>query len=150
MVELVGVHRADQAHVVDDLAEVRQDVGDLDARFPAADEAEPRPEHGRIRTNEGVSLAADDRRRDRFAFELGQLGLVIEEIEMARRPGHEQVNHAPWPVPDSARFGRPSDSLAWLAAAAPARVSTPEKSPASAIRPRPTPHCSKNQRRVTS
>ena len=57
---MVRVHRADQAHVVDDFAEMRQNVGDLGPRLAAANKAEPRPKHGGVGTDEGVTLAADD------------------------------------------------------------------------------------------
>src|SRR5262245_48521130 len=46
-----------------------------------------------VRADEGVALRADDFGWQRPAFELGQLGLVIEQIELAGSAGHEEVNH---------------------------------------------------------
>ena len=65
--------------------------------WPCLRELEPRAEHGGVGADEGVALAADDLRRHRLAFELGQLRLVVEQVELAGRPGHEQVDDAPWP-----------------------------------------------------
>ena len=78
-------HRLDEADVVDDLRQVRQHLGQLRAALAVLRELEPRPEHGRVGADEGVALAADDRRRERLAFELRQLRLVVEQVELARR-----------------------------------------------------------------
>ena len=47
------------------------------------------PEAGGVRADEGVSLAVDDRGRDRLALVLGELRLVVEEVELAGCAGHE-------------------------------------------------------------
>ena len=94
MVELIGVHRLDEADVIDDLRQVRQHLRQFRPALAVLGELEARPEHGRIGPDEGVALAADDRRRHRLAFELRQLRLVVEQIELARRAGHEQMNDA--------------------------------------------------------
>ena len=129
MVELIGVHRADQADVVDDLAEVRQDVGDLAPRSrPCAAKRNRGPEHGRVGTDERVTLPADDRRRNRLALEFGQLRLVIEEVEMARAPGHEEMNHRLRP-PAVVRALRDQRFAGVVAAAAPDGVKRAREQP---------------------
>ena len=92
VVELVGVARADQADVVDDFRQMRQGLGEFEAALAVAGELELRPQHGGVGADEGVALTADDRRRERLAFHLGELRLVVEQIELARRAGHEQVD----------------------------------------------------------
>ena len=55
-------------------------------------ELEARTEYGGVRTDECVALAVDDGGWERFAFELRQLGLVVEELELRRGAGHEEVD----------------------------------------------------------
>ena len=68
VVELVGLHRLDEADVVRRLRQVRQHLGELRAALAVLRELEPRPEHRRIGPDEGVALPADDRRRERLAL----------------------------------------------------------------------------------
>ena len=70
-----------------------QHLGKLGAALAVPGELEPRPEHGRVRADERISLTGDDRRRQRFAFELRECGLGVEKIKLAGCPGHEQVDH---------------------------------------------------------
>ena len=42
--------------------------------------------------DEGVFLPLDDLLRHRFAIIFGQRRFVIEEIQLARRAAHEQIN----------------------------------------------------------
>jgi hypothetical protein len=92
VVELVRLHRLDDADVVGDGGEMREDVGDLGATLAVPGEGEARAEHGGVGADEGVALAADDRWREGLALELGELRLVVEEVELAGGAGHEQVN----------------------------------------------------------
>jgi hypothetical protein len=85
VIELIGRHRLDQADVVHHAREIRQQFREFRTALPILREFEPRPHHRRIRANEGVPLIADDRWRERFAFELCQFGFVIEEIELRWR-----------------------------------------------------------------
>ena len=94
MVELVGVDRLDEADVIDHVRQVRQHLRQFRSALSVFGELEARPEDGGVGADEGVALAADDRGRQRLAFELRQLRLVIEQIELAGGAGHEQVNDA--------------------------------------------------------
>lgn len=78
MVELIGPDRFDQADVVDDLCQMRQDFRQLGSRLAVAREPEPGAECGGIRADERIPLAANDFRRDGAALEFGQLRLVVE------------------------------------------------------------------------
>ena len=82
------------ADVVDDLGQVRQHLRELGAALAVPGELEPRPEHGRVGADERIALTADDRGRQRLAFEPGQRGLVVEQVELAGCAGHEQVDDA--------------------------------------------------------
>ena len=55
-------------------------------------EFEPRPEDSSVTTDEGVALALDDRGRQGLALELLELRLVVEEVELARGAGLEEVD----------------------------------------------------------
>ena len=57
-------------------------------------ELEPRSQDGGIGLNEGVPLALDDFGRNRLAFQLRQLRLVVEQFELTRRARHEQIDDA--------------------------------------------------------
>ena len=57
-----------------------------------AGELVARAEDGGVGADERVTLAVDDRGREGFAFQLGQLGLVVEELELRRCAGHEEVD----------------------------------------------------------
>ena len=50
--------------------------------------------------------ALDERVGDRLAAILLELGLVVEELELARSAGHEQIDHALGPRREMARMGR--------------------------------------------
>ena len=56
--------------------------------------------------------ALDERVRDRLAAVLLELGLVVEELELARSAGHEQVDHALGPGREMARAEPPADCAA--------------------------------------
>ena len=113
MVELVGVHRLDDGDLVDHLGQVRQHLRELGAALAVPGELEPRTEHGRVGPDKRIALTADDRGRERFAFELGQRGLGVEEIELAGCAGHEQVDHALRLGCEVRRFGRQRIMAAW-------------------------------------
>ena len=93
VVELVGAHRAHQADVVHDFGQMRQHFGDLGARLAVAGELEAGAHHGRIGPDEGIALTPDDRRRQGATLEFGQLGLGVEELQLARGAAHEEVDH---------------------------------------------------------
>ena len=92
MVELrraAGLHHRD---VVDDRGQMRKHLGELGARLAMAGELIARTEHGGVGADERIALAVDDGGRERLAFELRKLGLVVEEFELRRRASHEQVD----------------------------------------------------------
>ena len=55
-------------------------------------ELETGAEHGGVGADERIALSVDDRGREWLAFELRELGLVVEELELRRRTGHEEVD----------------------------------------------------------
>ena len=93
VVELVGTAAFHDRDVINHRREVRQHLGELRPALPVPQEAILWPEHGGVWPDEGVSLAADHLRRDRFAFDGGQLRLVVEELELARGACHEELDH---------------------------------------------------------
>ena len=86
------VHRLDEADVVHDLRQVRQHLGKLRAALPVLRELEPRPQHRRVGADERIALPADHRGRNRLALQLRQFRLVVEQVELARRARHEQMD----------------------------------------------------------
>ena len=50
-------------------------------------------EYGGIRLNESIALALDHRGWDGLALDLLELGLVVEEFELAWSARHEQIDH---------------------------------------------------------
>ena len=93
MVELVGAAAANDGDLVDDAGKPGEHLGELRPALAVAGKLELRPENRRVGADEGVALAADDLRRDRLSLDLGELRLVVEKFELARRPGHEQLDH---------------------------------------------------------
>jgi hypothetical protein len=66
----------------------------LRARSAVARERERRRQQLRRAFDEGEALALDQLGGDVFAVVLREGGLRIEEIDLRRRPGHEEVDHA--------------------------------------------------------
>ena len=93
VVELVRLHRPHDAQLIRHRGGERQHLRDFRARLTVALELEPGPQHRRVRTDEGVPLARDHRRGQRFTLHLRQFGLVVEQVQLAGRPRHEQVDH---------------------------------------------------------
>src|SRR5262249_36102178 len=78
VIELVRVYRAENADVVDDARQMGHHFGDFRATPAVPGKLETRPQASRIRPDEGITQPLGYFRRDRFAFKLGQNGLVIE------------------------------------------------------------------------
>ncbi len=93
VVELVGVHGLDEAHLVHHRRQQRQPVGHPLAAFAALPEGILRAEHLRHPLDEGELLPGQQRRRAILAIQALQLRLVVEEFQLARRPRHVQVDH---------------------------------------------------------
>ncbi len=56
-------------------------------------EFEPRAQETGIRIDEGGPVALQQPRGRQLAIKLRQFGLVVEQLQMARRAGHEQEDH---------------------------------------------------------
>ena len=94
MIDLLGLHRADDADLVGDAGDVREQVGDLLARLAVLLEFDERParlEHGVLKLGELLPLG--ERLGERLAVELLQLGLVVEALELRRAARHAEVDH---------------------------------------------------------
>ena len=98
MVEDVGRHRFDDRQVIDDLRPVRQERRDPRPRFAVPGELADCPQQLGMLLGEHVHerepAPLDERVRDRLAAILLKLGLVVEQLELARTAGHEQVDDA--------------------------------------------------------
>ncbi len=83
-------HVVDEGHPVDDLAKRCDDVGEQLAAFTVGlegpDRREPRPE-AILKGLDGLAKIA------RLARVFDQFGLVVEEVDVAGRAGHEQLHH---------------------------------------------------------
>jgi hypothetical protein len=94
MVEGVGLHRLDDGDVVDDLRGVRQQLGQFSAALSVLGEPELGAQERRIRVDEGGAIPLEQLGGRQLAVELGQLRLVVEELEMARRARLEHEDDA--------------------------------------------------------
>ena len=96
----------------------------------------------------------DERVRDRLAAVLLELGLVVEQLELAGPAGHEQVDDALAPAPGNAPAGPPADHRRARIAAG-ARIATVGVAPGRpapggrrrAARPGPSPPARRRSRR---
>ena len=94
MVELLGVHGADEANVIGDGANVGQQIGKLHAAFAVT---LPRPgrrpaEERSLRLQEGKANSFVEGFGQMFAIPLNQLRLGVKQIELAGSPRHENEN----------------------------------------------------------
>ena len=92
MIELIGPHRPDQTDVIDDRSEMRQHLRNLYAALAMTRKPKLRPHDRGVGTNEGVPLTTNHRRREGLSLQLGQLRLVVEEVELTGSARHEEVN----------------------------------------------------------
>ena len=95
MVELVGVHGADQGGPVHDLAHVGHQLRDLHARFSVAAKGEGRAQERRVSLDEGQALALDEALGTQAPVQLLKAGLGVEHVELRRGAGHMQIDHRP-------------------------------------------------------
>ena len=93
VVELVGVHRVDEAQLVGHVGQVRHGVGEPDARLAVLGELPPRAQQLGRAGGEGEALALGELVGARLAVALDQLRLVVEQIEVRRRAGQVDVDH---------------------------------------------------------
>ncbi len=95
MVDLVRLHRSDDADVVGDRTQMRKARADLLATLPEARKRELRRQAGEL-----LPLQLRDRLAIRkggghwLSMQVGQLRLVIERLQMRRAAGHVEMDHA--------------------------------------------------------
>ena len=95
VVDLLGLQRPDDAEVVGDGADVREDVGELHARLAPLLELERTPaglEDGALQL--GDLLALGEGFREGLAIELLEDRLVVEEFEVRRAARHAEEDDA--------------------------------------------------------
>src|SRR5256885_17121642 len=82
-----------QRDVIHDGRRVREQFADPGAAPAVLPELAPRAEQLRAvaAAHEREAFALDERLRNRLAVQLNELGLVIEQFELARSAGHEEV-----------------------------------------------------------
>ena len=93
MVEVVGMHGFDDGQVVRNLGEKGEPIGKLGPGLSVLGEGKAWAEDRGIRLDESIALALDHRGRDGLALDFLELGLVVEELELAGKAGHEQIDH---------------------------------------------------------
>ncbi len=89
VIKLRRVHGPDDGHVISDLREVRHELTKFRARFAVLLKLEGRAHERGVALNKCVALILHDFFGDRLAVVLTEDRLGIEEIDMARRTGHE-------------------------------------------------------------
>ena len=100
VIELRRVNGADDGDVVGDVGQMRKQLGQLRAGLAIALEVERRTEEPRRSLDEREPLPLrNEFSRYLLAVVLLQRGLVVEQIELRGRPGHEQID-------DVLRLGR--------------------------------------------
>ena len=94
VVERVRRHAFDDGDVVDDVAQVRQQLRELRAGFAIAAKLEFRTQQSRVGVDERRPIAFEELRGWQLAVVLRQLGFVVEELQVAWAAGHEEVDDA--------------------------------------------------------
>ena len=147
----------------------RQERRDPCPRLAVPRELADRPQQLGMLLGENIheceSTPLDERIGDRLAAVLLKLGLVVEELELARSAGHEEIDHALGPRGEMAGTSRErvgarartcwpgaddGDALAMTAFRRGRAGRSPSRSDARAMRPSPTPQSAKKCRRVRS
>ena len=94
VIENVGGHRVHHGDVIGNAGDVRQALRHPRAGGAVTGELAARAQHLRRRlgerVHEGEALALDEFGGNRLAVQLGQLRLVVEQLQLTRRTGHEQ------------------------------------------------------------
>ncbi len=93
MVELVGVHGLEEAHLVYQFREVRQVLRHPGPRLPVLLKRRLRPQHLRHALDEGKPLPLQQRLGAVLPIQLLQVRLEVEQLQLRRRPRHMQENH---------------------------------------------------------
>ncbi len=96
VIDRVGIHRADDGQVVDDLGRVRQQLADPGARLAVTIEFEDGRSDGQTalaRRHGRDSLPHPHRVRQVFVDHVAEFRLVVERFQLRRRAVHRQVDH---------------------------------------------------------
>ncbi len=83
----------DQADVIHHPGQMGQHLGEFCATLTMLVELVLRAQDGRVGSYEGVALATNDRGRQGLALQLGQLGFVVKQIQLAGGARHEQMDY---------------------------------------------------------
>lgn len=92
MIELGCAAGFDDRNVVCDGCQVGQHFGQFLAALSVSGKFEAGAEDCGVRADESVALTADDGGRDRFALEFGECRLVVEQLQLRRGAGHEEMD----------------------------------------------------------
>jgi hypothetical protein len=93
VVELVGVHGLEQAHLVDHLRKEGQVFGHVGPRLAVLLELRLRTEHFGHALDEGKAFARQEGVGAVLPVEFVQHGLVVEHFQLRGGPGHVQEDH---------------------------------------------------------
>ena len=89
MVELRRVHRAEDGDVVGDRGQVRQELRHLGPALAVLGEAIGRAEQAGRAADEGEALALEELFGGVGAVQLGELRLVVQQVDLGGRARHE-------------------------------------------------------------
>ena len=106
MVELRSAERADDRDVVRDALDVREQVRDRGRGLAALLEGIGGAQELGRPLDEREALPLDELLGDGLAVVLPELGLLVEEVDLGGRAGHEEVDHALGPGREVRRLGR--------------------------------------------
>src|SRR5438128_1740398 len=108
VIDLLGVHRTEDANLVRDPANVRKEFRDFLTALTPLLEFTKRAARLQFRVLQlSQLLAFGERLRERLAVEFLELGLVIETFQMRRPARHAEVNDALGPHRKMGRVDRP-------------------------------------------
>ena len=94
MIERVRGHRPDDGNVIDNCRQIWQQAGQLCARLSMPRERKFRPKESRIGIDKCGAIALQQFSGRQLSVESREFRLVVEQLQMARRAGHEQEDHA--------------------------------------------------------
>ena len=92
VIKLIGVHRANDAHIVDHRTQAREKIADPLATLATLGVIENRPHHLGNTLDEGKSFPFEIFLRAFLSVEFRQGGLVLKQINLRRRTRHVQVD----------------------------------------------------------
>ena len=93
MIELVGLHRLDEAQIVHLLFQMRHPVGNPGAALSRLVKGKHRPQQLGDALDEGEAFPSEEGLRAVMAVETLEHRLPIEKIELAGRAAHMQIDH---------------------------------------------------------